>query len=540
MKSYMSANERNMFKTNQLTELKSIITESEEELKNRVVSLIQQIGVGLYEREQTIAIAFLGVISGQNTFLFGPPGTAKSLISRRLASAFEAPAYFEHLMSRFTTPEEVFGPISIKELKEDRYIRKTDGYLPTADFAFLDEIWKSSPAILNTLLTLINEHIFKNGENVKSVPLKSMIAASNEVPAENQGLEALFDRFVVRLVVPPIERADNFKMLINSKPSESTPNVDADLRIGYDDLEQWKVDIAKVVVSDNCMVIIQSIRVELVERFEELGVYASDRRWQRASMFMRASAFFNGRKATNQSDTILLKHCLWTSPENRGNVSEVVMEAIKSCGLSTDVNLADLDMEKEALDKEINKELYHSDDVYKTEKFSGNKQYFKCDVIFKSVYSHHDNINIKCYIPYSNFKSKSKHHPVDARGNVLIDVTVNFDNQGSCNLIYSRDKDDYESFSYTPKVLCHKGDKKEEINKRLVTSLSGSVGNLRGRLKTSLKHVKKDFDAYKKELQSPFVTDEETDVAVTGIKDQVEQMKLRIKDCERLESLCQQ
>ena len=134
------------------------------EMQKRITDLLQQLTNGIHERNQIMAVSLLGAIAGHNTFLFGPPGTAKSLISRRLACAFENPQYFEYLMNRFSTPEEVFGPVSIKALKEDRYIRKINGYLPTADFAFLDEIWKSSPAILNNLLTIINEHIFKNGD----------------------------------------------------------------------------------------------------------------------------------------------------------------------------------------------------------------------------------------------------------------------------------------------------------------------------------------------------------------------------------------
>ncbi|MBL4753642.1 MAG: AAA family ATPase [Flavobacteriales bacterium] len=534
----MAAQGSSFLKTNQLDELKELISKSKQGLKHRITSLIQQIGAGLYEREQIIAIAFLGVISGQNTFLFGPPGTAKSLISRRLAGAFNEPAYFEHLMSRFTTPEEVFGPVSIKELKEDRYIRKTDGYLPTADFAFLDEIWKSSPAILNTLLTVINEHIFKNGESVENVPLKSLIAASNEIPAENQGLEALFDRFVVRLVVPPIEGSESFKMLINSKPSESRSQVDAAICIGYDELQQWKQEIYGVDISDDCMVIIQSIRAGFVERFEELGVYVSDRRWQRAALFMKASAFFNGRKETNQTDAILLKHCLWTTPNNRALVSKVVMGAIKSCGLSSNFDIAGLDLEKEELDKEITKELFHNQDVYRTEKLSGNKQYFICDAIFGDSRRYSPSKkNVTCYIPYSEFKSKDEHQPVDRSGNVLIYITVKFNKQGSCLLSH----DEYNNeFIFTPKILFNKGDKKEDVNTRLIKSLAGSVGNLRGQLKKAQKSVEKQFDTYKQQLDSPFVTDDETGVAVSGIKDQIEQIKLRIKDCERLESLCQQ
>ncbi|WP_374256662.1 AAA family ATPase [Aquabacterium sp.] len=180
--------------------------------------MINHLSDGMHEREEIVAVSLLGALSGQNTFLFGPPGTAKSLISRRIACGFDQPAYFECLMNRFSTPEEVFGPVSIKELKEDNYVRKTAGYLPTAEFAFLDEIWKSSPAILNALLTLINERLFRNGGKVEKAPLKALIAASNETPDANQGLDALYDRFIVRLVVPPISRSEHFDSLLNDDP----------------------------------------------------------------------------------------------------------------------------------------------------------------------------------------------------------------------------------------------------------------------------------------------------------------------------------
>lgn len=149
---------------------------------------------GLKERGEIVAGALLAVLSGQSVFFYGPPGTAKSLIARRLSGCFKSSAFFECLMNRFTTPEEIFGPVSIRELKtEDRYVRKTDGFLPSADFGFLDEIWKSSPAILNTLLTILNERKFRNGDKVEDVPLKAIVAASNEIPQPGQELKRLCD-----------------------------------------------------------------------------------------------------------------------------------------------------------------------------------------------------------------------------------------------------------------------------------------------------------------------------------------------------------
>jgi len=219
------------------------------ELKERFTQLTKKLSEGIHERDEVIAVSLLAALSGQNIFLYGPPGTAKSLISRRLSSAFKTKNYFEYLMQRFSTPEEVFGPVSIAELKKDNYIRKTNGFLPEADFAFLDEIWKSSPAILNTLLTVINEKRFKNGVNLMEVPLKVLISASNETPPENQGLEALYDRFLVRLNVPPMQNRDNFEALLQSSPTSSAIEIPQKLKISHDEWEFWQLEIDEIKLS---------------------------------------------------------------------------------------------------------------------------------------------------------------------------------------------------------------------------------------------------------------------------------------------------
>lgn len=535
------------------------------ELKQRITTLIEQIGAGLYEREEVIAMAFLAVISGQNTFLLGPPGTAKSLISRRLSSAFHQPVYFEHLMSRFTTPEEVFGPVSIKELKQDRYIRKTRGYLPQAEFAFLDEIWKSSPAILNTLLTLINEHIFQNGEHVETAPLKGLIAASNEVPAEGQGLDALYDRFVVRLYVPPVAETANFQALIQSRPSESDPGVEEGLSIHAEELAQWKNTIHEVVISDSCLQIIESIRQQLHDRFDDLGVYTSDRRWQRAVYVMKASAFFNGRSQTNHTDAVLLKHCLWTQPDNREAVAALVLKAISACGFADQTRLARLDEKKAELDEDITNSLYHREDVYHTVKLANEKEYLQCQATFKSRIDYGDGPKeFQCYIPFSKYKAQEPHHPVDATGNSLKEMEVIFDTSNSsasdtsdaanqvpestdtaspadapasCEISHEGFHDKY---SYQPQIRFRKGSRKETINEARVKALLAETVEVRSALGAILSTVEEAFANYAACIDSPFVRDADTAIAAAGIKEQIDQIKLRIKDCERLESLCQQ
>lgn len=504
-------------------------------LQKRITTLVTQVSEGVFEREEIIAVALLGALCGQNTFLYGPPGTAKSLISRRIACAFHDTVYFEYLMNRFSTPEEIFGPVSIKELKEDHYVRKTNHYLPKAEFAFLDEIWKSSPAILNTLLTLINERIFRNGEQIENVPLKALIAASNETPSANQGLDALYDRFIIRLMVEPISQTKHFEHLINNEPTEASIVIDNNIVVKSTEWEEWRKEIQGVQLSPETLTIIHFIRDELVKNFDELKVYVSDRRWQRAAILIKASAFFNGRNKTNHSDAILLQHCLWTHEDNRKAVVDIVASAIEATGFNSDINLAELDREKESLDKEINKELFHSENIYKTTTL-GDIEYFFCEAIFPRSRGYQNPYNVNLYIPEHKIKSMDTFKPVDSNGNEIENIQCKFDGQGSCNLDIHNSN--YTSTSFTPEILFHRNDKKQNINKRLVKSLSDEVTKIRENLTTALSQVETKKIQYEKELTSPFVPSDKSQIAIKGIINQIKQIKLRIADCERLEGLC--
>ena len=184
-------------------------------IKERIVALLQEVGKGIYEKDTELRLSMLAALAGESIILLGPPGTAKSMVARRLKDAFEGAVSFEYLMSRFSTPDDIFGPVSISKLKvSDTYERVTQGYMPTADIVFLDEIWKAGPAIQNTLLTALNEKVFRNGDKEVKLPLKLLIAASNELPAEGEGLEALWDRFLVRCVSNCIKEDDTYLSMI--------------------------------------------------------------------------------------------------------------------------------------------------------------------------------------------------------------------------------------------------------------------------------------------------------------------------------------
>jgi len=224
--------------------------------------------------------------------------------------------------------------------------------LPEADVAFIDEIWKASPAILNTLLTIINERKFHNGSKVMEVPLKALLAASNELPAKNRGLEALYDRFILRLPIGFIQNEDSFFDMVEGSSSEFELSDEIKkLQISNKDLESWKTQIDTVQLSEEARAVISAIRKELTAQNEPLSeeekaagevFVIGDRRWKKIVRILKTSAFLNDRTEVDLMDCQLIEYCIWNTEKQQKKTREIVEKCIQQNGLDCDTAIDDI------------------------------------------------------------------------------------------------------------------------------------------------------------------------------------------------------
>ena len=270
-------------------------------LPARLAALLAILERGLIERGREVRLALLAALAGEHTLLIGPPGTAKSELARRLHRAFSAAAYFERLLTRFSVPEELFGPLSISALEQDRYERHTAGFLPEASIAFIDEVFKANSAILNALLTLLNEREFDNGAGRQRCPLVSVIGATNEVPADEVA-EAFFDRFLLRLPVSPVSEAGFGGLL------ELEPAVGGDVPQALDEADRAVLTARAVRV--RLPAAVAGLLAELRGRLAQGGHYVSDRRWVKIAALLRVAAASEGRPGVAVWDLWLLPWCV--------------------------------------------------------------------------------------------------------------------------------------------------------------------------------------------------------------------------------------
>ncbi len=331
--------------------------------REKITGLVDQLCQDLYEREEVMKLALLSAVAGESIFLLGPPGVGKSLVARRLKFAFSGAHSFEYLMTRFSTPEEVFGPVSIKKLKEeDRYERQTEKYMPGANMVFLDEIWKASSSIQNALLTIINEKVYRNGEQEIAVDLKSLITASNELPPEGENFGPLYDRLLVRYHMEGIKDQRNFLQMITSSSPVYRDEVAQEYKISREELTAWSKQIDGVEIAEEVLSVIQVVR-EKIERYNEkqeharLKIKVYDRRWKKVIRLLRTSAFLNERDKVDLMDCFLMIHTLWNQPEQLKVVQEIVGESIRKHGYSVSIGLSMLKKEVSDFEAEVEREV---------------------------------------------------------------------------------------------------------------------------------------------------------------------------------------
>lgn len=267
------------------------------------------------EREEVVEGLLCALVAGQHVLLLGPPGTAKSELAHEICRRVDDARYFQWLLTRFTTPEELFGPISLRGLEQDRYVRVTDGKLPRAHVAFLDEVFKASSSILNTLLAILNERRFDGGDGPAEVPLLTLVGAANELP-EDEELGALYDRFLLRYQVDYLREDFRFlQMLGAGEPAARTSVSMADLAAMRE--KARRVEVPGGVLRDIA---------ELRTRLSDKDVVVSDRRWRHSLDLLRARAALAGRDRVTGDDLSLYCHVLWSDPTERPLVEEALRE----------------------------------------------------------------------------------------------------------------------------------------------------------------------------------------------------------------------
>ncbi len=279
-----------------------------EEIKNAL-------NAKFFERENVVEAILIAILSRQHMLMIGPTGTAKSALSEELAKIVQGTQYFQWLLTKFSTPEEVFGPLSLKDLEQGVYKRNTATKMPEANLVFLDEIFKANSAILNSLLTLINERLFYNNGSPVQVPLMSVIGASNEYPEEGEGLEALFDRFLLRFEIDYIADETNFtSMMKGAGQYQQMPSMT------MNELVQLQFVTDMVAIPEEVYATLSKIRKELRDE----GIRPSDRRFKQSLSVLQAKALINQRQIVKVDDIVVLENALWETVDQKDTVSFIV------------------------------------------------------------------------------------------------------------------------------------------------------------------------------------------------------------------------
>lgn len=282
--------------------------------------LRQALNLRYLEREELVDAALCALISGEPMLIVGPPGTAKSAIARDICSAIGG-EFFQWMLTRFTVPEELFGPLSLKALEQDKYVRVTTGKLPKAHLVFMDEVGKASTSISNTLLTVMNERVFYNDGKAEPVPMLAMFGASNEIP-NSEELGAFYDRFVLRFFVNGLREDSSVESLFRMGTPAPMPSVK------MDDVIKLREAAGKVAIPDDVIAAL----IKLRRGVEKAGILVSDRKWRQCIRLIQAQAAIAGRTKAEIEDGLILQHVLWSTAEQIPQVRKLVNGAMNPLG----------------------------------------------------------------------------------------------------------------------------------------------------------------------------------------------------------------
>lgn len=281
----------------------------------KLKAVIDELKSTFYERDELIEGALCALLTSNHVIIIGPPGTAKSQLANELCSRITGAEYFQWLLTKFTTPEEIFGSVSLKGLENDEYKRVTTHKLPEAHIAFLDEVFKSSSSILNSLLTVINERVYFNGTEKIDTPLITLFGASNELPTDEDELEALYDRFLVRFVVGYIEEDFRFLKMIQSGDRKGDITT-----FSLKELSKMQQMVDEVEIPQALFKILLRVRTELTTK----GIVLSDRRYKSSVSLIKAKAFINRRATAGEEDIKILENVLWKDPSEIPEIKSTI------------------------------------------------------------------------------------------------------------------------------------------------------------------------------------------------------------------------
>lgn len=299
---------------------------AEENLSSRLRRVAERLDLQYLGKSEVIRLLMIAIVAREHVVLIGPPGTAKSALIRSLAELLDA-RYFEYLLTRFTEPNELFGPVDIKAFREGVYKRRIEGMLPEAQLVFLDEIFKSNSAILNSLLTLLNERQLSTGGQVIQCPVLSVFGASNEVPSD-ESLGALFDRFLLRVRSDNLDAYHFNELLLRGMQHEADRLTGAKQSrlVSGNELEALARQLAsRLSFSEDFLARYKG----LVFQIRAEGVSISDRRVVKLLKLFAASALLDGRQHADAGDLFVLKH-VWNTEDQAPIVAGLVEPVVEA------------------------------------------------------------------------------------------------------------------------------------------------------------------------------------------------------------------